>query len=165
MDVHRVVFWGRNEALQRILPGSDAKNRWSWKFVNPCCSQVVVASLRPQKDNSMYIHPNILIFLTSNIWKQLNCTASLVSSRCLSNVSTLRYMATMEDFHHVTINLYDLTFLPSLTLLYICLLPKHWFSALLGLKFWRWCTVAGEDLCAEVQFNWYSIISVNKLYA
>jgi len=43
------------------------------------------------------------------------------------NVSTLRYMATMEDFHHVTTNLYDLTFLPSLTLLYISPLPD-WSS-------------------------------------
>jgi hypothetical protein len=39
------------------------------------------------------------------------------------NVSTFRYMATMEDFHYITTNLYDLTFLPSLTLLYISPLP------------------------------------------
>jgi len=40
------------------------------------------------------------------------------------NVSTLRYMATIEDFHYITTNLYDSTFLSSLTLLYISSLPS-----------------------------------------
>lgn len=75
--------------------------------------------ITPPKDNSMYIHPNILIFLTSNFSKQTRLDLHIVSP----NVSTFRYMATMEDFHYITTTLYDLTFLPSLTLLYNSPLP------------------------------------------
>jgi len=64
------------------------------------------------------------------------------------NVSTLRYMATLEDFHHVTTNLYDLTFLPSLALLYISPLPD-WTSLSSHPKFPEDDVQSLETICVQ----------------
>lgn len=71
------------------------------------------------------IHPSHHPHLPHLKYFETNSTALPASYlRIISpNVSTLRYMATIEDFHYITTNLYDSTFLSSLTLFYIYSLP------------------------------------------
>jgi hypothetical protein len=92
------------------------QNSWKWFHYAPKRRLDVHPSQHPHL-------PHLKCF-------EINSTALLASYRRIvsPNVSTLHYMATMEDFYHVTTSLYDLTFLPSLTLLYIYPLLEDWFS-------------------------------------
>jgi hypothetical protein len=114
------------------------------------------------------VHPSQHPHLPHLKYLETNSTALPASYlRVVSpSVSTLRYMATMEDFHHVTINLYDLTFLPSLTLLYICLLPKHWFSRSTRLEIPKDDVRSLEMICVQRSIQLvFDLYPFKRLYA
>ena len=108
--------------------------RTAWKYEFPASS--VFPAIRAWKNSLRWLHyapkqpldvnPSCHPHLLHLKYFETNSTALPASYlQVISpNVSTLRYMATIEDFLHITTNLHDLAFLSSLTLLYICPLPN-----------------------------------------
>jgi hypothetical protein len=96
------------------------------------------------------VHPSCHPHLPHLEYFETNSTALPASylQAVSPNVSTLRYMATIEDFHHITTNLYDSAFLSSLTLLYICLLP-NWFVRSVRQKTPTDDVQSLENICAQ----------------